>query len=218
MGVMANVKGKLGDLWYRLKAWAHSVPPDVWIGLAIAAATLIVVWLAYKKAGGSSVSGTDTGIPIDNLPVSGGSSSNGSNDTLPTIPILDWGPNKLPGNPSIVKPTAGTPDVGLNAALQNIYNQNESNGQNATIAAFQRQQAATMAYYNSAFPDESTIARAIQKPIATLTPSAPNHDESTIAKIIQKVKPQPSYSPAPVRPHPFAINPTPTGRGVDIAF
>lgn len=202
MGVMANVKGKLGEVWYRLKAWAHSVPPDVWIGLAIAAATLIVVYLAYKKAGGSSstVSGTDTGIPIDNLPVSGGSSSSSSLGPLPTI--FDFGPSKGPvtgdnGNSTLGKLDFrgfGTPppDLGLNAALQNIYNQNEANGQNATIRAFQQQQAATQAFYNSSFPDESAIA-----------------------KIIQRVKPQPTPS---VIKHPMAVNPVHTGRGVDVSF
>lgn len=221
MGVLDGARDKLAGLWERVKAWARSVPPDVWIGLAIAAATLIVVYLAYRKSGSSS-DGLSTTDPVI-----------GQSDTPGTTPLTSQdviSPGAFDISQLWTRPTAGAPGKPGKAAgglketidhIQGVFNQNELNGQNATIAAFSRSQAQQRAVITSATTrDESAIVRSIQKPLtpSPIITSATTRDESVVAKIIQAVKPQPKPAAAPIRPSPFAITPTPTGRGVNISF
>ena len=208
MGILANARGKLAEAWLRFKAWAHSVPPDVWIGLAIAFVTLIVIWLAYRKSGGSSSTtttsdnGTSNGNPITG-PVLGSpivaNTPVVSNPVIPP-PFLDWGPAKE--TQGIVKKiTAGFKDLGgggdkvvVPVVSQDVWNTIEGNGQQGTIAA-QKAAAARLATLqnvyntNEANGQNATIAavKAQQLQTATVIKSATTRDESLIVKAIQPV-------------------------------
>ena len=232
MGVLASARDKLGDLWARLKGWAHSVPPDVWIGLAIAAATLIVVYLAYKKAGSSSNDGLSTSNPIigqSNTPGTTPLTSQdvtGSNSGLFDISKLWTDPKQgSPGKPGHDKPgytyvpstlaqiikSATTRDESVTARMSS--NTNSAYASMVAISPYVQSIASNV-------PDESRIARSIQMPAAPspIITSATTRDESVVAKIVQAVKPQPKPATAPIRPSPFAITSTPTQRGVNISY
>lgn len=151
MGVMANVRDKLGAGWARIKAWAKSVPPDVWIGLAIAAATLIVVWMAYRRGGGST---TDSGS------ITGDSSGAGANSgSLPTLPTIPDNPFTNPfsggnGGGGSKKQRAGPMTITLDPWTP------RKQQQGLDLQAYWK----TNAIINSASQqDESTIAKTIQK-------------------------------------------------------
>jgi len=200
MGILANARGKLAEAWLRFKAWAHSVPPDVWIGLAIAFVTLIVIWLAYRKSGGSSSTtttsdnGTSNGNPITGPVLGSPIVANTpilSNPIIPP-PILDWGPIKAITKPIIGKPSPSGAVVPV--VSQDVWNKIEGNGQQGTIAA-QQAAAARLAVLqnvyntNEANGQNATIAavKAQQLQTATVIKSATTRDESMIVKAIQPV-------------------------------
>lgn len=187
-----GVREFLADKWARLKAWARSVPPDVWIGLAIGFVTLLVIWMTYKKSGNSNSASTSTDNPIvgDTSPGSlttiPGLSSSANPPSAYSFPDLTqlWTQNSnLP--PITTSPHAvQTPDTGYMSTL----NQNELNGQNAVIAAIAQAAAATKAFLNNASPlDETTIAQTIQpKPIVNpFLAAASPIDETQIARSVQ---------------------------------
>lgn len=225
MGVVASARDKLGELWYRVKAWATSVPPDVWIGLIIAFVTLIVIYLAYRKAGSSSSNGLSTSDPIlgaANAAAAPLSAPLSSQDVVSPgmfdISQLWTRPaSAVAGNPpkgivesavigiapaDIIK-SATTWDESVTARFSSNTNSVYADNASAAALAARMQSGADLVAQQAA-------AYQVQS-------GAP--DESVIAKVLQAIKPQPKPAPAAIiRPSPFAITPTPTGRGVNIAY
>lgn len=228
MSVIDSAKNKLGELWYRIRAWAHSVPPDVWIGLAIAFVTLIVVYLAYRKAGSSSSDGLSTSNPIVGTSGTPGTSSLTS-QPLTSSDVVSPGMFDIsqlwtrPASAVSGNPASGNPPVGrVPSTLKEIF-------QSATT----RDESVTAKYSsntNSVYADNAKAAalasqmqngaNLVQQQYDLYQQQSAAPDESVIAKVLQAIKPAATPKPAAIiRPSPFAINPKgPTGRGVDISL
>lgn len=87
MASLQGAKAWIGDKFARLHAYIKSVPPDVWLGLAIGAGVLILAWLAYRKSQGSSSSGSTDGTVTTSTdtPVIPDTSVSGTNNIIPSL-------------------------------------------------------------------------------------------------------------------------------------
>lgn len=243
MGVLASARDKLGELWYRVKAWAKSVPPDVWIGLVIAFVTLIVIYLAYRKAGSSSSSGQSTTDPIvgqsgvvGTTPLTSQPLSSADVISPGTFDISQlWtDPNKDKGGPKKTYGIDEPPIIGV--ARADIIKSATTRDESSIVSQIQKFFLAPPAVVNTGYVvgftnsrDESVTAKmssntsssypTVSTPAVVPSATAPGKDETAIAKLIQKVTPKPQPKPAAIiRPSPFAITPVPTGRGVNISL
>lgn len=212
--VVEGAKEKLAGAW----AYLRSIPPHVWVGLAIGAAALILAYIAWKNRS-TSLS-----------PLSSVTAGSDPNSTL--SPVSDPG-TFIPQNPQasyynyqqaqIVTPdkpkitgpiphyySQGPADLAAaaaaraQAALNAVYNQNESNAQNVAIKSQQAAQAraaAVVSVYNQNESNAQNVAiRAAQQ----------------AAQAAQKVVP--IFRPTRANPYAYAGYGRPTGRGANVSY
>lgn len=85
MASLQGAKAWIGDKFARLHAYIKSVPPDVWLGLAIGAGVLILAWLAYKHSQGSSTGQDGTVTTSTDTPIIPDTSTSGTNNIIPSL-------------------------------------------------------------------------------------------------------------------------------------